>query len=129
MVDIGGYIHRYLIENVHVYNKLIYANEHRWTNSDKGLLGGKVIQLDIRNHVLVVRDFEKGIWRVDISETELHPKTVLAPGKYLKITGVKTGKRSFHALSIQGWEKKYHKRSIPSQKILPAERHQDEKVL
>jgi hypothetical protein len=109
MVDIGGYIHRYLVENVHVYNKLIYANEHRWTNSEKGLLGGKVIQVNMRNHILVVRDFSKAVWHVDISKTEVHPKTQMAPGNYLKITGVKTGKRTFQAFSIQGWAKKYHR--------------------
>ena len=118
-VDVGGYIHRFLIENVHVYNKLIYANEQRWTNSDKGLLGGKVIQVNMRNHILVVRDFNKSIWHVDISKTDVNPKTRIAQGKYLKITGVKTGQRTFQAFSIQGWEKKYHKRFRPSQKITP----------
>jgi hypothetical protein len=128
-VDIGGYIHRYLIENVNVYNNLIYANEHRWSNSEKGLLGGKVIQANIPGHVLVVRDFKKGIWRVDISKAEINPKTKISPGKYLKITGVKTGKKTFQALSIQAWEKKYHKRKLPSQKNAPAKNIQDTKVL
>ncbi len=116
MVDIGGYIHRYLIENIHFYNKLIYANEQRWTNSDKGLLGGKVIKVNMRNHILVVRDFSKAVWQVDISKTEVHPKTQMTPGSYLKITGVKTGQRTFQAVSIQGWAKKYHR----PKKIKPA---------
>ena len=51
---------------------------------------------------------------------EVHSKTRIASGKYLKITGVKTGKRTFQALSIQGWEKKYHKRALQSPKITPA---------
>ncbi len=118
-VDIGQYIHRYLIENVHVYNKLIYANEHRWSNSEKGLLGGKVIKVDTNNHLLVVRDFNKAIWHVGISAAIVHPETRVLPGNYLKITGVKTGKREFEAMAIQAWEKRYHKHNLPSQKITP----------
>ncbi|MEI7824403.1 MAG: hypothetical protein WCI01_03820 [Chlorobiaceae bacterium] len=129
MVDIGEYIHRYLIENVHVYNNLIYANEQRWTNSDKGLLGGKVIEVNMRNHLLVIKDFSKAVWHVDISKAEVHSKTQLASGKYLKITGIKTGKRTFQALSIQGWEKRYHKRTLPSQKIAPAKRERTITIL
>ncbi len=117
MVDIGEYIHRYLIENIRVYNNLIYANEHRWTNSDKGLLGGRVIEVNMRNHLLVVKDFRKAIWHVDISKAEIYPKTKIARGKYIKIIGVKTGKRTFQAFSVQGWEKRYHKRALPAQKI------------
>jgi hypothetical protein len=120
-VDIGEYIHRYLIENAHVYNRLIYANEHRWTNSDKGWLGGKVIEVNMQSHLLVLKDFNKIIWHVDINKAEVHPKTPIVPGKYLKITGVKTGKRTFQALSIQAWEKKYHKRHLPTQKMTPAQ--------
>ncbi len=116
-VDVGEYIHRYLIENVHVYNELIYANEHRWTNSEKGLLGGKVIKVDTRSHLLIIKDFKRDIWYVDLSKSELLPKTQVAPGRYLKITGVKTGKRTFQALAIQVWEKKYHKHILPLQKI------------
>ena len=119
-VDIGGYIHRYLIENVHVYHNLINANEQRWTNSQKGLLGGKVVTNDNVQHLIVLRDFSKGIWRVDISKAEVRPKTQIAPGRYLKITGIKTGRRTFQALSIQSWEKKYHKRTpVQPTKILP----------
>jgi hypothetical protein len=128
-VDIGEYIHRYLIENVHVYNRLIYANEHRWTNSEKGLLGGKVMQVNMQSHFLVVRDFSKRVWHVDISKVEMHAKMPIFPGKYLKITGVKTGKRVFQAYSIQGWEKKYHKHIQPLQKITPANRVPDSKAL
>jgi len=117
-IDIGGYIHRYLIENVHVYNNLINANEQRWSNSQKGLLGGKVIKIDNIQHLIVLRDFRRGIWRVDISKAEVRPKTQMASGRYLKITGIKTGRRTFQALSIQSWEKKYNKRTPAPPKVL-----------
>ena len=74
-------------------------------------------------------DFGKAIWSVDVSKAEVRPKTPIAPGKYLKLTGVKTGKRTFQALSIQGWEKRYRKRAQPSQKITPTKNDADTKVI
>ncbi len=119
MVDLGGYIHRFLIENVHVYNKLLYTNEQRWTRSEKGLLGGKIIAHNKRTHMLVVKDFNKVLWQVDISKSEMQPETHIVPGHFVKMTGLKTGKGTFQALSIQAWEKKYHKRVRQSKKIIP----------
>ena len=118
-VDVGGYIHRYLVENVHVYNNLIYANEQRWTHSEKGLLGGKVIENNRTAGRLLLRDFRKGLWQVDIRKAEIRPGTLIAKGKYLKITGLKTGNGTFQALSIQAWEKKFRKRPPPAPVITP----------
>ncbi|MEI6757063.1 MAG: hypothetical protein WCK85_04345 [Chlorobium sp.] len=112
-IDVGGYIHRHLIENVHAYNNLINSNEHRWTHSEKGFLGGRVMQNDKQKHLLVVRDFSRVLWSVDISAAEVKPGTNIVPGKYLKMTGIKTGNRSFKAFLIQGWEKRYRKRVPP----------------
>jgi len=120
-LDVGGYIHRYLVENVHVYNNLVFANEQRWTNSQKGLLGGKVIFVDKSNSFITLRDFRKGLWRVEIAKAEVHPKTRIFPGRFLKITGIKTGKRTFEAISIQNWDRKFHKRKIAPSKIVPVE--------
>lgn len=109
LFDVGQIIHRYLIENVRGYDHLVYANEQRWTQARKGWLGGKVIGQDDQRHLLVVMDYKKRVWTVDIDSTEVNPGTRILPGKYLKITGVKTGQRAFRASSIQAWEKKYHK--------------------
>ena len=111
-VDVGSYIHRYLIENVHGYHNVIYTNERRWTNARNGLLGGKVIVLEHDNRTLVVKDFKQNLWRVDISHADVHPKTRIVVGRYLKIRGMSTGERTFQATEIQHWEKKYKKRKV-----------------
>ena len=118
-IDVGKYIHLYLIENVHVYNKLVYANEHRWTHAEKGLLGGKVIQYQKDQKILVIRDFKKKIWQIDISNAEVRTGTRIISGKYLKITVNLTGPQTFKALTIQGWSKRYRKRPITLPKIEP----------
>ena len=109
LFDVGQVIHRYLIENVRGYGKLVYTNEQRWTQARKGWLGGKVLREDPESHQLIVQDYKKRIWTIDVTETELKPGTVILPGKYLKITGVKTDQLAFHATSIQPWEKKFSK--------------------
>ena len=108
-IDVGKYIHRYLIENLHVYNKLVYANEHRW----------KIIQYQKEKHILVIRDFNKNIWQIDINGTEVRPGTRLLPGRQVKITGVVIATQTFKAYTIQGWSKRYHKRPVPVPKIAP----------
>jgi hypothetical protein len=109
LFDVGQIIHRYLIENVQGYDHLVYANEQRWTQARKGWLGGKVIRMVEPQHLLVVMDYKKRIWMVDAANAEVNPGTRILPGKYLKITGVKTGNRAFRAASMQAWEKKYKK--------------------
>jgi len=124
-IDVGKYIHRYLIENVHVYNKLVYANEHRWTHAEKGLLGGKVIQYQKDKHLLVIKDYNKNIWQIDMNGTEVRPGTRILPGKHLKITGVVTAAQMFKAYTVQGWSKRYRKRPVSVPKTAPAKTVKD----
>lgn len=123
--DVGQIIHRYLVENVQVYNKLVYANENRWTQSNKGWLSGKVIRYLAPQHILVVSDFKKRIWQIDLGKAEVRPGTPLAPGKYLKITGIRTGEQTFEAKTVLAWEKKYHKHVRPLNNVLPVKKSQD----
>ncbi len=124
-IDVGKVIHRYLIENVHVYNKLVYANEHRWTHAEKGLLGGKVIQYLKDKNRLIIKDFNKNIWQIDMSNTEVRPGTRLVPGKHVKITGVVVATQTFKAYTIQGWSKRYRKRPVQVPKIEPVKTVKD----
>ncbi|NTW52051.1 MAG: hypothetical protein HGB22_05640 [Chlorobiaceae bacterium] len=117
--DVGKYIHRYLIENIKGYDHLVYSNEIRWAQMEKGLLGGKVIKLSISDHFIVVKDYKKRLWTVDISKAQVRPGTQLAMGRYLKITGLKTGDMTFQATSIQPWVRKPHKQSLPTITIPP----------
>lgn len=117
--DVGQHIHRFLIENVDGYDNLVYANEQRWAQSEKGWLGGKVIREVKPLGALVVMDYKKRIWTVDVRDGEINPGTSLMPGRYLKITGVKTGPLSFRASSIQAWEKKYQKHAHRSKQMNP----------
>lgn len=111
LFDVGQIIHRYLIENVRGYDHLVYANEQRWTHARKGWLGGKVLGVDGERHALVLIDYKARLWTVDLSGTEVSPGTRLLPGKYVKITGVKTDQSEFRAASLQPWEKKYSKKA------------------
>jgi hypothetical protein len=123
--DVGQVIHRYLVENVQVYNKLIYANENRWTQSSKGWLSGKVMVYQDPQHLLVLRDFKKRIWQIDLRKAEMRQGTRIALGNYLKITGVRTGQRTFEAKTILAWEKKYHKHVRPLIDVVPSKKSQD----
>lgn len=116
--DIGSLVHRYLVEHLGVYNRLIYSNEHRWTNSRKGYLGGRIVAIDEKRHVLVLRDFNRRNWLIDYSISRLRTPGILKVGRYVKMTGIRQEGLLFQARFIQRWEKKYrHKKGVPA--VLP----------
>jgi hypothetical protein len=110
--DIGRYIHRYLIENVQGYGQLVHTNEVIWAQMEKGLLGGKVVRYSGHDSLVVIRDYKRRLWQVDISRAESQPGAQIVTGKYLKITGVKTGPNSFRAATIRPWVKKNHRHTL-----------------
>lgn len=104
--DVGRLIHRYLIENIQSYNRLVNTNEILWVQTAKGLLGGKIVEYPVRDSLVIIRDYKKRLWRVDISRAEVRTGTKLVVGKYLKITGMKTGTGEFRAHSVRPWRNK-----------------------
>lgn len=110
---IGKHVHRYLIDNVKGYGSLVYTNDVLWAQQEKGLLGGKVVRYSRCDSTVVIRDYRHHFWRVDISRARKHRGAHIAVGKYLKITGFKTGTNSFRAATIRPWVKKRHKKSTP----------------
>jgi heme/copper-type cytochrome/quinol oxidase subunit 2 len=115
----GMYIHRYLIENVRGYDRLVYTNEILWNQMDKGLLGGKVVRYSRHDSLVVIRDYRHRVWNVDISRAHLHSGTRIHAGKYLKITGLKTGPSSFRAATIRPWVRKFRKKELNGKKHQP----------
>ncbi len=104
--DIGKYIHRYLIENVSGYSRLINTNEILWAKMEKGLLGGKLVSHADRDSVVVIKDYRGHFWTVDISGAKIYPGVKFEiEKKYLKVTGFKTGPESFKAETIRPWHK------------------------
>ncbi|NTU94171.1 MAG: hypothetical protein HGB29_04050 [Chlorobiaceae bacterium] len=126
--DVGKILHRYLVENVGGYDSLVYANEQRWSQARKGWLGGKVVREVKTMQLLVVMDYKKRLWTIDMSDAELTPGTMITPGKYLKITGATTGTLTFRASTVQPWEKRYqkHTRMLKKEQIVvPHRKSQD----
>jgi hypothetical protein len=117
--DIGKYIHRYLIENVRGYDRLVYSNEILWSQTEKGLLGGRVVGQSVHDSTIVVRDYKRRLWNVDISRAQIHLNKPIAVGKYLKITGVKTGTDSFRAATIRPWARKLRRQNPKADKQVP----------
>ncbi|AAM71746.1 MAG TPA: hypothetical protein DEB17_05770 [Chlorobaculum sp.] len=120
--DIGKYVHRYLIDNVEGYGSLVYTNDVLWAQQEKGLLGGKVVRYTPGDSTLVIRDYRHHFWTVDLSRARARPGTKIVTGKYLKITGLKTGQSTFKALTIRPWVKKSHHRHPKAPKPTPVKK-------
>jgi heme/copper-type cytochrome/quinol oxidase subunit 2 len=115
--DIGKYIHRYLIENVRGYDRLVNTNEILWTRMDKGLLGGKVVRFSMQDSTIVIQDYKRRRWNVNISGAQIHLHKPIAEGRYLKITGVKTAPDSFKATTIRPWVRRIHRQNPKAEKL------------
>lgn len=106
---IGEYTSDYFEKNFHGYRELVDSTEGQWSQPAKGFLGGRLIEYTKSSHRLVLRDFNGGLWHVDISQAKKSSKTSLVPGSYIKIHGHQSGTHTFSAQTLHDWYERYQK--------------------
>jgi len=106
---IGEYTSDYFEERFHGYHELVDYTEGQWSDPARGFLGGRVIEYIKSSHRLVLKDFNGGVWNVDISQAKVSSKTSFVPGSYLKIKGQQTGTDLFSAQTLHDWYETYSK--------------------
>ncbi len=79
--------------------------EHRmkiWTQPQKGLLAGEIIKVKSKN-ILLIEDFKKNVWKVDISNALWRRRRIVGIGDKIKIIGVEKSGNVFIAREIRPW--------------------------
>ncbi len=109
-LDVGRRAHRLLIDHVPFYFHLINAEEAHWSKPEIGRLGGRILVNLGGEHMLVVQDYHKELWRIDVNSARVIPWTPLVTGEYLKMTGEKTGEHEFRANMVIDREIPFHQR-------------------
>lgn len=106
----GEKIDTVLTENVEAYDK--YVNPHRriWSQAEKGLLGGVIIEIE--DDELELMDRQRREWHVDTKDAEVPRMFILKPGMMVKIIGEWVDDDEFEA-----------------HRILPANRVEGRKVI
>ncbi len=106
---VGEYTSDFFEKNFNGYHELVDYSEGQWSDPAGGFLGGRVIEYIKSSHRLVLRDFNGGLWHVDISQAKGSSETSFVPGRYLKIHGHQTGNHIFSAQTLHDWYETYKK--------------------
>lgn len=101
--DSGAAIDDYLSDTLPYYSSLVYTSKDAWTNPDKGLLGGEVLEMKSPTE-FSLRDFKNRMWQISIDPNELDEtaKNIKA-GDLIKIIGIKVSNANFQAKQIFSW--------------------------
>ncbi len=100
----GNFLDRVMAENMPVYRQLTPDRQSVWTQPEKGLLSGKILQPDqAMPNTLVIKDFKGKKWLISINSAVIDPHLNFSVGQYIKIVGQKTDSNQFQASHIMPW--------------------------
>jgi hypothetical protein len=98
------------VENVFLmhapfYERMEHRQEDLWSQPEKGLLAGKIIEITSGN-TLVLIDFEDMNWVILLDKLEKNDNTnrLLQEGHLIKILGESSKEKTFSAIRIKPWE-------------------------
>lgn len=102
MGGIDSEIHQIFSRQVPFYNSLVYVKEDVWTNAEKGLLGGELVNIENFND-FTLQDLNGKIWQIK-GENLLWPYSSLPQkGEKVKLIGQVGGSNIFFAKIVRPW--------------------------
>lgn len=96
-------VENYLSENFSVYNKIVRTPEKVWSQPEKGLISGEIVEDKNEKEKFYLRDWNEEIWEVDYSQALVRPRVKKEAGEKVKIIGEKEDEYSFKAQEIRPW--------------------------
>lgn len=115
LVGIGHSVHTALSDNVTPYAKWQDVRDKVLVAPDRGFLAGRVMEASSDEEIIVV-DFMKTKWEVDISNANIEDARVLQKGYPIGIKGKKIDDNSFdakHVMQLREPPKNLRKMSMP----------------
>lgn len=105
-VGFGRMVEEVVGDHPPFYRPIVAAQESWWLAPEKGLLGGKVVQVASNMTSFVVDDFTGHTWQVDSSDLRSRDLITVARGGEVRIVGAPTATSStaFHACFVFPWK-------------------------
>ncbi len=102
---LGEIIHNILSNQVPFYNNLVYDRGDVWDRPDKGLLSGKILEINQEAGIITVRDFNGKIWKIKNEIVRYSGPSFFQIGDRIKIIGTLGPDMIFMAEEIDPWAK------------------------
>jgi hypothetical protein len=102
--DVGERIQGYLIEKVPFYDALVYTTEDKWSQPEKGLLGGVVTGIDQKQGLVELKDFKGKSWLVYMNSLDKDSEEVFEMNAKIRIKGHMGTKNQFIAEETFPWK-------------------------
>jgi hypothetical protein len=100
---LGRIMDEMLSENVNCYCGAVARQKQVWSQPDKGLLAGRVIEIKIDDN-FDLEDFSGHIWQVRKNGEEIiYRNVVIRPHEQVKIIGRRGGETIFVAKEVRPW--------------------------
>ncbi len=90
------------------YNNFIDQRIEMWTQPEKGLLSGKILEV-VDSENIKLRDLTRKEWLVDIKNVDDEQKKLIRKSEIIKVIGEKEGKDEFKAVEIRPWQGRHEK--------------------
>jgi heme/copper-type cytochrome/quinol oxidase subunit 2 len=103
-IDVGERIHYFFMKNVPYYDTVIRTLEDEWSQPQKGLLGGVIIETEEKEDYIVILDFHGNIWHIDITSVQQQGEVNLNIHSKIKIVGEIESPGVFIAHDIFSWK-------------------------
>ena len=95
---------RIFSDNVSIYKSFEERKVSRWSRPENGFLSGVIIE-NKNSEIILIEDFNRKIWEVNIQNAMVRGKILLEENKKIKITGEISRNNIFIATQIGPWEK------------------------
>ena len=93
-------LNQYFNDNVPAYSRYMDTRVQVWSRPELGYLAGNITKIE---KDIVIVDFDKKEWNVDISESNIKGRVSITVGEKIKIVGKQTGKNTFKSEEIRPW--------------------------
>ncbi len=95
----GERVERFIVERLPVYEKMKIERMKRWSNPQRGVMFGEMIELTSEQKIKI-RDFNNKVWSVDKEKIRMKPGAEMHRGAMLKVLGEDMGDGRFRAREL-----------------------------
>jgi len=83
------------------YHNMVYTSENQWMQPEKGLLSGKIIEINFNSQSLRLKDHLNKEWEIDYSQAKVKGSFSLSENLEIKIIGKQLSEDVFKAAEIR----------------------------